>query len=142
MAHVKDDGVFDAPVEKIWRFLQDESPTAHTHRAIRGMKTLEEKGNAMTREVEFLNPDGKTTRKETWKFVLNPPHGFEMEALEGASKGTKYTHRYTPLGNRTRVEVEGDFHIQGMDEATTRQAALGFLSQVFDEDQANLGRYK
>lgn len=142
MAHVKDDGVFDAPLEKIWKFLQDESSTAHSHKAIRGMKTLETKGNAMTREVEFVNPDGKTTRKETWRFVMNPPQGFEMEALAGASKGTKYSHRYTSLGNRTRVDVEGDFHIQGMDEAATRQAALGFLSQVFEEDQANLGRYK
>jgi Polyketide cyclase / dehydrase and lipid transport len=142
MAHVKDEGVFDAPLDKIWKYLQDSTPGVHAHKAIRGMKPIEEKGNATTVEMEMVNPDGKSTRKETWRFVYNPPHGFEMEALAGASKGTKYSHRYTAMGNRTRVEVEGDFHIQGMDEASTRQAALGFLSAIFDEDQASLGRYR
>lgn len=142
MAHVKDEGVFDAPIEKIWRFLQDQSSGTHAHKAIRGMKTIDAKGNAMTQEMELMNPDGKTTRKETWRFVFNPPEGFEMESLAGASKGTKYAHRYTPMGNRTKVDVEGDFRFQGLDEAATRQAALGFLAQVFDEDQASLARFK
>jgi len=142
MAHVKDEGVFDASIEKIWRFLNDPTPGTHAHRAIRSMKTLEAKGNSLTQEMELVNPDGKSTRKETWRFVFNPPQGFEMESLAGASKGTKYAHRYTPMGNRTKVDVEGDFHFQDLDNAATRQAALGFLSQVFDEDQASLARFK
>ena len=142
MVHVKDDGVFDAPIDRIWKFLMDESPTAHHHRSIRGMTTVRQEGPKVTQEIEFLNPDGKTTRKETWRFFFNPPTGFEMESLSGASKGTKYAHRYTPAGNKTRVEVEGDFVIQGMDEAATRAAALGFLAEVFDEDQRTLQRYK
>ena len=142
MAHVKDDGVFDASIDRIWKFLQDETPGVHQHKAIRGMKLVREEGNAVTQEIEFVNPDGKTTRKETWKFTFNPPNGFEMESLAGMSKGTRYAHRYTPMGDRTRVDVEGEFRIEGMDEAATRQAALAFLSQVFDEDRASLGNYK
>lgn len=142
MAHVKDEGVFDASLETIWKFLQDQTPGVHNHRMIRGMKTIDQKGSSFTQECELVNPDGKTTRKETWRMVFNPPQGFEMEVLAGISKGTKYSHRYTPLGNRTRVDVEGEFHIQGMDEASTRKAALGFLSEVFEEDRASLGRYK
>ena len=142
MVHVKDEGVFDAPIDRIWKFLTDPSATAHHHRAIRAMTTIKQEGPAITQQVEFLNPDGTTTRKETWRFVFNPPKGFEMEALAGASKGTKYTHRYTPAGSKTRVEVEGDFVMQGMDDAATRTAALGFLAEVFDEDQAALQRYE
>jgi polyketide cyclase/dehydrase/lipid transport protein len=142
MAHVKDEGTFDAPIDKIWKFLQDQTPGVHNHQAIRGATTIEEKGGALTQEMEFVNPDGKTTRKETWRFRFNPPTGFDMESLAGASKGTKYSHRYTPMGERTHVDVEGDFHIQGMDDTATRQAALGFLGQVFEEDQANLRRFK
>jgi hypothetical protein len=142
MTQVKDDGVFEAPLDKIWKFLQDSTPGIHNHKSIRAMKTINQQGSSITQEIEFLNPDGKTTRKETWRFVYNPPHGFEMESLAGMSKGTKYSHRYTAMGNRTRVEVEGDFHLQGMDDAATRQAALGFLSEVFEEDRASLGRYK
>lgn len=142
MTHVKDDGVFEAPLDKIWKYLNDETPGVHNHKMIRGMKTLTQEGNATTQELEFLNPDGKTTRKETWRFTFNPPHGFEMESLAGASKGTRYAHKYTSMGNRTKVEVEGEFYIQGMDDASTRMAALGFLSEVFEEDSANLHRYK
>jgi carbon monoxide dehydrogenase subunit G len=142
MAHVKDDGVYEAPLDKIWKFLQDQTPGVHNHKAIRGMKSIEEKGNSMTTEMEFVNPDGKSTRKETWRFTYNPPMGFEMESLSGASKGTKYSHRYTSMGDRTRVEVEGEFHFEGMDDASTRTTALGFLSQVFEEDSTSLRKYK
>jgi hypothetical protein len=142
MTQIKDEGVFEAPLDKIWKYLQDQTPGVHSHKSIRGMKVLEQKGSAVTQEIEFVNPDGKSTRKETWRFTYNPPHGFEMESLAGMSKGTKYAHRYTPMGNRTRVDVEGDFRLQGMDDASTRQAALGFLAEVFQEDQASLGRYK
>ena len=46
------------------------------------------------------------------------------------------------LGAKTRVDVEGEFHMQGMDDASTHKAALGFLAQVFDEDNAALKKYK
>lgn len=142
MVHLKDDGVYEASIDKIWKYLQDGTPGVHNHRSILGAKTLEETGNAVTQEWEMRNPDGKTSRKETWRLTYNPPVGFEMESIGGASKGTRYSHRYTPMGNKTRVEVEGEFRIQGMDDASTKKAALGFLSEVFEEDTRNLRAYK
>jgi len=142
MVQVRDDGVYDASIDKIWKFLQDDSPGVHSHKSILGAKTIEEKGNAVVQEMEFRNPDGKSSRKETWRFTFNPPAGFDMESLAGVSKGTRYSHRYTPMGNKTRVEVEGDFRMQGMDDASTRKAALGLLSEIFDEDTRNLRNYK
>jgi len=73
---------------------------------------------------------------------MNPPSGFEMESISGISKGTRYSHRYTPLGSKTRVEVEGDLKMEGMDEATTKNAALGYFAEVFDEDNASLRKYE
>ena len=142
MVKVRDDGVFDAPIDKIWKYLGDENPEVHMHRSIVASRTVENQGSETVFEWEMRNPDGKTTRKETWRMALNPPTGFEMESLAGVSKGTKYTNRYTPMGAKTRVDVEGEFHMQGMDEASTRKAALGFLAEVFDEDQASLKKYK
>ena len=142
MVKVHDDGVFDASIDKIWKYLGDETPGVHNHRSIVGSRTVENKGSEMVFEWEMRNPDGKTTRTETWRMAMNPPTGFVMESLAGVSKGTRYTNRYTPLGGKTRVEVEGEFHMQGMDDASTRKAALGFLAEVFDEDQASLKKYK
>ena len=50
MAHVKDDGVFDAPVSKIWKFLQDETPGVHNHKTIRNVRILEQKGYVAHRQ--------------------------------------------------------------------------------------------
>ncbi len=142
MVKVRDDGVFDAPIDKIWKYLGDETPGIHNHRSIVASRTVESRGSEVVFEWEMRNPDGKTTRKETWRMAMNPPSGFEMEALSGASKGTKYSNRYTPMGPKTRVEIDGEFHMQGMDDATTRKAALGFLAEVFDEDQNSLRNYR
>ena len=142
MVKVRDDGVFDASIDKIWKYLGDDTPGVHEHRSIVGSRTLENKGAEMVFEWEMRNPDGKATRKETWRRAMNPPTGFEMESLSGVSKGTRYTNRYTPLGSKTRVEIDGEFRMQGMDDTTTRKAALGFLAEVFDEDQASLKKYK
>ncbi len=142
MVKVRDDGVFDASIDKIWKYLADESPGVHEHRSIVASRTIENKGSETVFEWELRNPDGKTTRKETWRMAMNPPTGFELESLSGVSKGTKYTNRYTPMGSKTRVEIDGEFRMQGMDDASTRKAALGFLAEVFDEDQASLKKYK
>lgn len=142
MVQVKDDGVFDAPIDRIWKYLNDERPNIHNHRMIASAKTLEQKGNAVVQEWEMRNPDGRTTRKETWRLVFNPPGGLEMESLAGPSKGTRYTNSYTPVGDKTRVEVRGEFKMQGMTDEATKKAALGFLAEVFDEDNTNLRKYK
>lgn len=142
MVHIKDEGVFDESIDKIWKYLQDEKSNVHVHRSIPSMKTVERKGASVVQEIQFLNPDGKTTRVETWRTTFNPPKGFEMESLSGISKGTRYSHRYTPQGAKTRVDVEGEFVMQGMDVPSTKKAALGFLAEVFDEDSRNLRKYK
>jgi hypothetical protein len=77
-----------------------------------------------------------------WKMSFNPPKGFSLEITSGPMKGTKHSHTYTPMGDKTKVTVEGEFVAQGMDEATVKKAALTMLEQVFNEDAANLKRYK
>jgi hypothetical protein len=46
------------------------------------------------------------------------------------------------MGNKTKITVEGEFAAQGMNEATVKKAALMMFEQVFNEDAANLKRYK
>jgi ligand-binding SRPBCC domain-containing protein len=139
MVQVKDDGVFDAPIEKIWRYVMDNN--GHQHSAVNFTTVLEQTEKSMTVEVEVKQPDG-SSRKETWKMALNPPKGHTTEILSGPMKGSKYTHTYTPMGNKTKVEVVGDFYAQGMDDAGTKKAVLAFLENVFSEDTANLRNYK
>jgi hypothetical protein len=139
LVHLKDDGVFDAPLDKIWRYLNDDK--GHQHSSVKISKVMEQSDKGMTAEFEVKNPDGSWL-KETWKMTFNPPKGHSLEVMNGPRKGTKHSHTYTPMGNQTKVEVEGEFLAQGMDEASLKKAALAYLSVVFDEDNANLKNYK
>jgi len=140
LVYLKDEGVFDAPIDKIWRFLQDDNAN-HEHRSVRFSKVIERSGNHMVVEMEANSPDGKSF-KQTAKFTFNPPKSFDMEFLSGPMTGTKHTHTYTPMGAKTKVEVAGDFKIQGLDEQAVRKGALAQLAQLFDEDNAALQQYK
>jgi ligand-binding SRPBCC domain-containing protein len=139
MVHVTDDGVFDAPLEKIWRFLNDEN--GHQHSSVKFSRVIEQSDKGMTSEVEVKNPDG-SWRKETWEMRFNPPTGFSTEVTSGPMKGTKHRHAYTPMGDKTKVVVEGEFIAQGMDDAALKRAALTMFEQVFNEDIAHLKNYK
>ncbi len=79
---------------------------------------------------------------ESWKIAMSPPKSMSTEILSGPMKGTKHTHTYTPMGSKTKVEVEGDFIAQGMDDASTKKAVLSMLEIVFNEDNANLQKFK
>ena len=140
MVYIKDEGVFDAPIDKIWRFLQDENAD-HEHQSVRFSKVIERSDKHMVVEMEATSPDGKTF-KQTAKLTFNPPKGFDMEFLSGPMTGTKHTHTYTPMGAKTKVEVAGDFKIQGLDDQAIRKGALAQLAQLFDEDNASLQKYK
>jgi hypothetical protein len=140
MVQIRDDGVFDAPVDKLWKYVNDQM--LHNHASFKTTKVLDQKGNAMVVEADVANMGKPGTHKETWKFVWNPPKGFDMEYLTGPMQGSRHTHTYTPMGNRTKVEVVGDFKMQGMDEAMTKKAVLQYFAQVFEEDTAALRKYK
>ena len=140
MAHIRDDGVFDAPLQTIWECLQ--SPQDHTHGAFAVSKVLDQKGNALVMEVNVRDPPSGTSRMETVRRMMDPPRGFDVVYLEGPSKGTRHRHTYTPLGDKTRVEVEGDFRMHGRDDSEIRKSVLAYFDEVFHEDNAALQRFK
>jgi ligand-binding SRPBCC domain-containing protein len=139
MVHVTDDGIFDAPVEKVWRYINDGN--SHSHSGMKFTKVIEQSDKGMTAEVEVKNPDG-SSHKETWKMTMNPPRAHTTEILSGPMKGSKHTHTYIPMGNKTKVQVEGEFMAQGMDDASTKKAVLSMFEMVFNEDNANLKKFK
>lgn len=139
MVHVSDEGVFDEPLDKIWRFLNDDK--GHQHSMLKTSKVMEQSDKGMTAEVEVKNQDG-TWRKETWSFSFNPPSGFGIEVKSGPMKGTKHKHTYTSMGPKTKVIVEGEFVAQGMDDAALKKAALALFEQAFNEDVAHLKNFK
>ena len=142
MVKVSDDGIYNEPMEKIWRFVMDEN-APHNHAFIKSRKVVEQKGNTIITENVLVNPDGKGTHSERWKLTLNPPKGYDMEYLTGPMAGSKMTQTYSALGgSKTKAQVVGEYKMLGMDDAGIRKSVLGFLETAFNEDTKNLKQYK
>jgi len=139
MVRIRDDGVFDAPIDKLWKYFNDNA--AHNHTSFQVTKVLEEKGKSQTVMAKIRNASGGFDT-EKLLMTVNPPKGFSLEYLSGAMKGSKHTHTYTPQGSKTRVDVEGDFVSTGASDNEVKKGVLAYFAQAFEEDNANLKKYK
>ncbi len=139
MVRIEDEGVFDAPVDKVWKYLNDAP--SHKHATIQEWKPLEQKGNVVVVQMTSIGLDKKPF-KEKIRMTMNPPKGFESEVLEGPTKGSKFTHTYTAQGGKTHVKVTGDWKMAGLDDATIKKNVLSYFEVVFKEDNVALRTYK
>jgi len=129
-------GVFDAPVDAIWKYLQSEG---HQHSSMK-LISRELTGNAVviTAERSIM---GKTVRMKI-KNTLYPPFGMVQEHLEGPTAGSRAFVYYIPKGDKTGVTAVGDYRLEGADEQRTKEAIMAQLQIVFDEDNANIKKVK
>lgn len=138
MVYILDDGsVFDAPIDKIWKYLPSDN---HRHDSLKLISREMVNSNAVVITAE-RNIMGKMVRTKI-KNTLYPPFGFVQEHLEGPTAGSKAFVYYIPKGNKTGITIVGDFVLSGMDEKTTRDAVMAQLQVVFDEDNENLKNTK
>jgi hypothetical protein len=138
---IQDDGIFDQPLEKIGRFNHDPQ-APHAHAAILSQKVVKTEGNQVWVEGRMANFGSGGTHFAKWVLTVDPPTAYTLEYTDGPQKGSWFTNSYTALGTRrTRVEVEGEFEIRGLDEPRLRRYVLAFFAQAFAEDVMNLQGY-
>lgn len=122
---------FDVPPEKIFGYM---SAGDHPHRAFKRHELKEIEGNEVTVEAEIFNPDG-TTFTTTIKHQLNRPSTIETTMIGGGFDGATFTHSYTPMGDQTRIDLEGEFpEMPGMSEADELMMIDGFFNMTYAED--------
>jgi thioredoxin-dependent peroxiredoxin len=126
---------FDATPETIFKYM---SAGNHPHAALKTHRLVGVSGNMVTVDAEFYNPDGSTfNTKITHR--LNAPAGIETTMSGGPFDGARFVHSYTPLGRRTKVDLEGEFPaLPGMAEADELQMIDGMFTTLFAEDTATL----
>jgi heme-degrading monooxygenase HmoA len=135
--HYEKDGVatFDVPVERVFAYMRAGN---HPHRAFKSHRLVGVAGNVVTVAVEAYNPDGSTTEM-TVEHQLDPPSRIVTTMAGGHFDGARFVHSYTPLGDRTKVDLEGDFpQLPGMSEADELTMIDGFFTMVFGEDAETL----
>jgi len=135
--HYKKDGIatFDATSEKLFRYM---SAGDHPHVAFKSHRLVGVSDGVVTVNAEVYNPDGSTF-ETTIEHRLDPPRGIETTMRGGPFDGARFVHTYTPLGDRTKVDLEGDFpSLPGMPEADELAMIDEFFTTIFDEDTATL----
>jgi heme-degrading monooxygenase HmoA len=135
--HYKKDGIatFDAKPEKLFQYM---SAGNHPHAAFKSHRLVGVSDGVVTVNAEVYNPDGSTF-ETTIEHRLDPPRGIETTMRGGPFDGARFVHRYTPLGDRTRVDLEGDFPaMAGVPETDELAMIDGFLTAAFEEDTVTL----
>jgi hypothetical protein len=135
--HYKKEAIatFDAPTEKIFRYM---SSGGHRHQAFKSHQLAGVSGNEVTVNAEIFNPDG-TTFTTIIRHRLNPPAGVETTMSGGPFDGARFVHSYTPMGDRTKIDLEGDFpEFPGMSQEDELTMIDGFFTMVFNEDTASI----
>jgi carbon monoxide dehydrogenase subunit G len=143
MAYYASTGTLDAPIEKVWRLIDDHTPenVPKIHPGFVSFRVLERKGNVEVREATSLGPDGKPLTYRV-RFTVDRPRSQGIDWLTGPLAGSWVLHTYIPDGAATRVHVAGDVHVAGMDDKAALNLVAGFLDQAFEEDAAWLKRMK
>jgi heme-degrading monooxygenase HmoA len=135
--HYKKEGIatFDATPGKLFQYM---SAGNHPHAAFKSHRLVAISDGVVTLNAEVYNPDGSTF-ETTIEHRLDPPHGIETTMSGGPFDGARFVHTYTPIGEQTNVDLEGDFPpLPGMSEADELAMIDGFFTTVFDEDTATL----
>lgn len=133
------EGVFDAPIQKIWRL--HDSPE-HIHPSVSDAKFEKADDGSVTYvSGTLLMPNGGRVRNRI-RLAAFPPLGFSMEWIKGLFAGSKEFSYYVPQGERTGVVSVGEWTSPLIPREQVKQTVLKFLDTVYTEDQANLARMK
>jgi hypothetical protein len=138
VVYILDEGsTFDVPLERLWEYLPSE---AHKHPSVNFI-SREVDGNNVTITSE-RNVNGKMVRTKL-RITMYPPLGVAQEYIEGPAAGSKAFIHYAPKGEKTVINVVGDFKIaDATDEAGTKEAVMRMLELSFDEDSAILSKMR
>ena len=126
---------FDATIDQIFEYMKAGN---HRHQAFKSHRLIGITGNVVTIEAEIFNPDGSTF-STTITHTLSFPKSIETRMTGGAFSGARFTHSYTAIGSKTKVDLEGDFPaFPGMPEAEELNMIDGFFTMVYAEDTATM----
>jgi hypothetical protein len=139
MVFIADEGSeFDAPLSRVWEYLR--SPE-HRHTELKLLNREMVGDNVVINTSEYPADNGVTIKSKVRNTVY-PPLGVSMEFVEGPLAGSKAFLYYIPKGNKTGVNVVGEFVGAGMDDKATKSTVMRYLEIAYSEDSANLKKPK
>jgi hypothetical protein len=133
MVYLKDEGsTFDAPIDFVWKYIFGGGDHDSAHKTTRNPKF--EKVSDITiiyGSERFLR--GKWA-PDRMRISMFPPVSVVTEWLEGVLAGSKLVYVYSPQGDKTRIDVYGEFTSKTLPPEQVEAAAREFLQTEYDAD--------
>jgi len=137
MAHIEDLGSkFDAPIDVVWKFIQSEDDHGRSHANRRNVRGEPDGEHGMRLSWE-QNVQGHWVKVAN-RVSLFPPVAMLVHSVEGPLAGSKFIFYYTPNGDKTGVNVVGDFQSPMIPAAQLETMVLASLEEAYNEDNAAL----
>ncbi|HEV2231024.1 MAG TPA: hypothetical protein VGV64_02460 [Thermoplasmata archaeon] len=133
MVFLRDEGSeFDAPVGFVWKYLFGGEAHDAAHKTTR--KPTFEKVS----EITFLYGSERLLRgawtPDKMRISMFEPVSVVTEWIEGVLAGSKFVYLYSPKGERTRIDVYGEFTSKVLSRPEIEPTAREFLQTEFDAD--------
>ena len=133
MVYLKDEGSeFDAPIGFVWKYIFGGGSHDSAHKTTR---------NSTFKEISDITIEYGSVRylRGKWapdrlRITMIEPISVTTEWLDGALAGSKFVYLYSPKGEKTRIDVYGEFTSKTLPPEEVEAAAREFLEAEFSAD--------
>jgi hypothetical protein len=133
MVFVKDEGsLFEAPIEFVWEYIYGGEGHDAAHQTTRNSKF------SKVSEVTFVYGSERLLRgkwlPDQLRISMFPPVSVATEWMEGPLAGSKFVYVYSPHGEKTRIDVYGEFVSKTLAPGEIEATAREFLDSEYADD--------
>ncbi len=133
MVYLVDKGsAFDAPIDFVWKYIFGGEGHDAAHTTTRNPKFDK------VSDVTIIYGSERLLRgkwaPDRMRISMFPPISVVTEWLEGALAGSKLVYVYSPQGERTGIDVYGEFTSKTLSPKEVEEAAREFLEGEFNAD--------
>ena len=133
MVFVKDEGSeFDAPVDFVWKYIFGGEAHDTAHKTTR--KPTFKKVSDITIEYGSERLLRGKWAPDRLRITMVEPISVLTEWLDGVLAGSKFVYVYSPKGEKTRIDVYGEFTSSTLPPGDVEAAAREFLDREFGDD--------
>ncbi|MDE1820042.1 MAG: hypothetical protein KGJ23_04050 [Euryarchaeota archaeon] len=133
MVYLKDEGSeFEAPVDFVWKYIFGGEGHDAAHKTTRNPKF--KKVSEITIEYGSERLLRGKWAPDRMRITMVPPISVTTEWLDGVLAGSKFVYVYKPQGEKTRIDVYGEFTSPTLPPEGVEAAAREFLESEFRDD--------
>lgn len=133
MVYLKDEGSeFEAPIDFVWKYIFGGEGHDSAHKTTRNPKF--KKISDITIEYSSDRYLRGKWAPDRMRISMFPPISVVTEWLEGVLAGSTLTYVYSPNGDKTRIDVYGEFTSKTLSPDAVEAAAREFLDTEFEAD--------